>query len=73
MFGEAEFDVEIPPGSALIIDSGGYAVLLDGESVIHAHRGGWLHLNRSTYDVAVEPIRGLASLDKRILYTERWL
>jgi len=72
--GCAEFDVEIGPGQTLVIDSGGYVVLLDGENAIHAHRGDWLHLRRNTYDVVFEPVGAEAgALDAKILYTERWL
>lgn len=68
----ALLDITVPPGSTLVIDSNGYVVLLDGDDVIWAHTGDWLHLNRNTYDITFD-ILGGASADRQILYTERWL
>lgn len=72
----ALFDLAIPPGGTLVIDSGGYWVLLDGEEMIHAHSGDWLILSRNTYDVALEAMEGdtdALEADTRVLYTEKWL
>lgn len=68
----AEFEIDIPPGSTLVIDSSNYVVLLDGEDVIFCQSGDWLFLNRNTYDVAFDLVGG-ESASKRVLYTERWL
>lgn len=68
----AEFEIDIPPGSTLVIDSSNYVVLLDGEDVIYCQSGDWLFLNRNTYDVFFDLVGG-ESASKRVLYTERWL
>lgn len=69
----ADYDIDIPPGSTVVIDSAGYVVLLDGEDVIYAHSGDWLRLSRRTHDITFESAGGELLLDKQILYTERWL
>jgi len=76
-FMDLQIDVDIPPGATLVIDSAGYAVLLDGENVIWAHSGDWPSFSRATYDVAFSMLDGSpigdGALDKRVLYTERYL
>lgn len=68
----AEFEIDIPPGSTLVIDSENYVVLLDGEDVIWCQSGEWLFLNRNTYDVVFDFVGGTET-EKKVLYTERWL
>lgn len=69
---DAVFDIDIPPGSTLVIDSNNYVVLLDGEDVIWCQSGEWLFLNRNTYDVTFDLVGGTEA-EKKVLYTERWL
>lgn len=70
---QALFDLTIPAGSTLVIDSGGYVVTLDGENVIDRHTGGWLRLDRDVYDVWFEAAGGkVADLEKEMVYTVRW-
>lgn len=68
-----DLNLSIPPGKTLILDSENYVALLDGEDVIWAHSGGWLRLKRTTFDVQVRPASGQMTLDKTILYTEKWV
>lgn len=68
----AEYEITIPPGSTLVIDSNNYVVLLDGENVIWCQSGDWLFLNRNTYDIVLDFVGGQSTTQK-ILYTERWL
>lgn len=68
----AEFEIDISPGSTLVIDSENYVVLLDGEDVIWCQSGEWLFLNRNTYDVIFDFVGGTET-EKKVLYTERWL
>ena len=68
----AEYEITIPPGSTLVIDSSNYVVLLDGEDVIYCQSGDWLFLNRNTYDVVFDLVGG-ETASKQVLYTERWL
>ena len=76
-FADIRIDADIPPGSTLVIDAGGYAVLLDGENAMHAHSGDWPVFNRTTYDVQLTTLDGLpltsADVNKRVLYVERYL
>lgn len=68
-----DIDIDIPPGSTLIIDSDNCVVLLDGQDVIWSHSGSWLWLRRATFDVRVQAGNGALTADKTILYTERWV
>lgn len=71
-----ELSLVIPPGATLVIDSENYTVLLDGENVLEAHSGAWPTLSRDLYDIVVEPVgvpEGSERLEKKILYTEKYL
>lgn len=69
----AVIDVDLPPGSTLVIDSDSYTVLLDGENIIDRHSGAWLRLNRHIFDVVIEGAEDTAGLQTQILYQEKWL
>lgn len=71
---EAVYDVMIPPGGLLVIDSDAYTVMLDGENVMDRQQGAWLRLSPAVYDIWFEVERGRAAdLDVQAVYKERWL
>ncbi len=70
----AILDLDVPPGGTLVLDSGSYTALLDGENVLHAHQGDWLFLNRETHDLTMEALDGSPiEAEKAVLYMERWI
>ena len=67
-------DIEIPPGSTLVVDSNNYNVLLDGENAIWTQSGDWLdNLNRETISLNIQAASGGSGLTATVLYTERYL
>lgn len=64
--------VEIPPGSTLEIDSDTYDVFLDGENILHLHKGDWLFLDRSVVSLSVDSGTG-GVFEGKVLYGERYL
>lgn len=68
----ASFDIALPPGSKLSIDSDNFVVLLDGENVIHLHNGDWLRLCRDTYDVQIQMGQEVP-FSITMIYQERYL
>ena len=68
----AVFQVTIPPGGELRIDSGLYTVLLNGENALHAQEGDWVELSRSLVRLTVECAQG-GGLAGQIVYQERYL
>ena len=68
----ANFDITIPPGSTLIIDSDNFVALLDGENVIDLHSGDWLELCRDTYDIQIQ-MGQAAPFEVTMIYQERYL
>lgn len=70
----AFFDLTLKAGHTLVIDSGGYVVLLDGENAIDRHSGDWLRLDRDVIDVRFEAAGGdAAKLEREMLYSPRWI
>ena len=70
----AVLEVTLHPGQKLVIDSGNYTVLLDGENYIEAHSGDWLdELTRETVEISIGAASGAGNLSASILYTERYL
>ena len=68
----AVFQLTIPPGGELRIDSGLYTVLLNGENALHAQEGDWVELSRSLVRLTVECAQG-GGLAGQIVYQERYL
>ena len=68
----ASFQLTIPPGGELRIDSGLYTVLLNGENALHAQEGDWVELSRSLVRLTVECAQG-GGLAGQIVYQERYL
>ena len=63
----------LKPGQVLIIDSGSYNVLLDGDNAIHLQSGDWLdNLSRSTVNIRISGTNA-TRLSASVLYTERYL
>lgn len=48
-----DFDLTMPPGSRLVIDTENYTAYLDNENVIHLHDGDWIRLDRSMVEFIV--------------------
>lgn len=69
---QAVFQLTIPPGGELRIDSGLYTVLLDGENALHTQEGDWVELSRSLVRLTVECAQG-GGLAGQIVYQERYL
>ncbi len=68
----AVFQLTIPPGGELRIDSELFTARLDGENVLHAQSGGWITLSRSLLRLTVESASG-GGLEGQLIYTERYL
>ena len=67
----AVFQLTIPPGGELRIDSGLFTVLLDGENVLYAQSGDWVEVSRDLLRLTVESASG--RLEGQLIYTERYL
>ncbi len=68
----AVFQLAIPPGGELRIDSGLFTVLLDGENALHTQSGDWPAISRELLRLTVESASG-GGLEGQIIYTERYL
>lgn len=68
----AVFQLTIPPGGELRIDSGLYTVLLNGENALHTQEGDWVELTRSLARLTIECAQG-GGLEGRLVYQERYL
>lgn len=68
----AVFQITIPPGGELRIDSGLFTVLLNGENALHTQEGDWVELSRSLVRLTVECARG-GGLEGQIVYQEGYL
>lgn len=68
----AVFQLTIPPGGELRVDSGLYTVLLDGENALHTQEGDWVELTRSLARLTIECAQG-GGLEGRLVYQERYL
>lgn len=69
---QAVFQLTIPPGGELRIDSGLFTVLLNGENALHTQEGDWVELSRSLVRLTVECAQG-GGLAGQIVYQERYL
>lgn len=68
----AVFQLTIPPGGELRIDSDLFTVLLDGENALHTQSGDWVNLSRELWKLTVESASG-GGLEGQLIYTERYL
>lgn len=68
----ATFQLTIPPGGELRIDSGLYTVLLDGKNALHTQSGDWINISRDLLRIAIESASG-GQLSGQLIYTERYL
>lgn len=68
----AVFQVTIPPGGELRIDSELYTVLLNGQNALHTQSGDWVRISRELLRVTVECASG-GGLSGQLIYTERYL
>lgn len=66
------FNVSIPPGGELRIDSENYTVTLNGENVLYAQSGYWPILSRELAQMTVDSGTG-GEMTGEIVYAERWL
>ncbi len=62
----------IPPGAEIRIDSDTYQVFLDGENVLYAQSGDWVHISRELLRLDIESAGG-GTLAGSLVYTERYL
>lgn len=68
----ATFQLTIPPGGELRIDSEIYTVLLNGENALHTQAGDWVHISRELLRLIIESATG-GDLRGQLIYTERYL
>ena len=66
------FQLTIPPGGDLRIDSGTFTVTLDGRNVLHTQSGDWIEVSRELLRLLIESASG-GQLEGRLVYTERFL
>lgn len=67
-----EISVEIPPGGRLYIDCDNFNILLNGENVLHLHKGDWIHLNRDLIRLVIDSGTG-GPLTGNLVITERYI
>ena len=68
----AVFQLTIPPGGELRIDSDIFLALLNGENVLYAQSGDWINVSRGLLRLIVESASG-GQLQGQLIYTERYL
>lgn len=68
----ASFQLTIPPGGELRIDSGVFTVTLDGANALHTQSGDWIEVSRELLRLLIESASG-GQLEGQIVYTERYL
>lgn len=68
----ASFQLTIPPGGELRIDSGMFTVTLDGANALHTQSGDWVEVSRDLLRLLIESASG-GDLEGQIVYTERYL
>lgn len=68
----ATFDLTIPPGGELRIDSELFSVLLNGENALHTQSGDWINISRELLRLIIESASG-GRLQGQLIYTERYL
>ena len=66
------FNIEIPPGGRLVIDSDNYTVYLNNENAIHTYSGDWIKINRAFQSIEVDSGTS-GDVDVSVLYRERFL
>lgn len=67
-----ELAVEIPPGGRLYIDCDNFNVLLNGENVLHLHKGDWIRLDRDVIRLTLDSGTG-GPLNGNLVVKERFL
>lgn len=67
-----EISVEVPPGGRLYIDCDNFNVLLNGENILHLHKGDWIHLDRDIIRLAIDSGTG-GALSGNLVVTERFI
>lgn len=65
-------NVGLPAGGALRIDTNNYAVIMNGQNVLHLQVGEWVKLSRETQDISVSSGTG-GSLEGNVVMTEIYL
>lgn len=68
----ASFQLVIPPGGELRIDSELFTVLLNGENALHTQSGDWISISRELLRIIVESASG-GELEGQLIYQERYL
>lgn len=68
----AVFQLVIPPGGELRVDSELFSVLLNGENALHTQSGDWIDLTRELLNITIESASG-GGLEGQLIYTERFL
>lgn len=68
----AVFQLTIPPGGELRIDSELYTVLLNGQNALHTQSGEWIRISRELLRITIESASG-GGLEGQLIYTERYL
>lgn len=66
------FNVSIPPGGELRIDSENYTVTLNGVNVLYAQSGYWPILSRELAQMTIDSGTG-GEMTGEIVFAERWL
>lgn len=69
---QAIITIAIPAGGELRIDSDTFRVLLDGENILYAQEGDWIHVAREVLYLDIESATG-GALEGSITYQERYL
>lgn len=68
----AVFQLTIPPGGELRVDSELFTVLLNGQNALHTQSGDWIDISREVLRLTVESASG-GKLEGQLIYTERYL
>ncbi len=68
----ASFEVVLPPGAELRIDSGAFNVTLNGENILYLQSGAWINISRDLLRLDIESASG-GGLSGTLVYTERYL
>lgn len=68
----ASFQLTIPPGGELRIDSDVFTVLLNGQNALHTQSGDWITVSRELLRLLIESASG-GQLEGQLIYTERFL
>lgn len=68
----ARFNITLPPGGEIRIDSETYRVLMNGDNILYAQSGDWLTLTRELLYVDIESATG-GTLEGTMIFTERYL